>query len=74
MTLAFLDVSSKKTHNKQQVGTKSICTKERGGGGGGGGVMTATNMCSNSEVSGVFPPPPPHLKLPKFEHIVGFFS
>ena len=38
MTLAFLDVSSKKMpietfhiSSKQQVGIKSICTEERGG-------------------------------------------
>ena len=47
MTLACLDISSKKpietfhissesTHNKQQADNKSICTEERGGGGGGG--------------------------------------
>ena len=69
VTLAFLDISSKKrvyrdishiisTQNKQQAGIKSICTEEKGGGGGGGGggVMTATNMCS--VVNGVVPPPP----------------
>ena len=37
-------MSSESTHNKQQVGIKSISTEERGR---GGEVLTAINMCSN---------------------------
>ena len=44
---AYRDISHiiLNTHNKQQVGNKSICTKK--GGRGGGEVMTATNICSD---------------------------
>ena len=71
MPIEIFHISPESTHNKQQAGSKSIGTEERGGGGGGGGgVMTATNMCSNFGSKWLSPPLNTYnrAKLPMHQH------